>query len=218
MAGVNLLKQLRREEVSQEAVVSKFSLGGGALEDLSSYQKFKLLLLFLGFFVYYFGRDHFNTTYLPSKLVEPQAQLERINNEIAAAKRKLSENEEITKAANAYEQQIQELRRKIQTIENIKKSNRDKVLRMVDFIVSKMPEPVWISELKLEAKAGTDVDLQGFSMSYQTISTFFSRLEDAVFFRDWQLIESSLTKVKGPTGDDIDASKFQLRAQVAEVP
>lgn len=218
MAGVNLLKQLRREEGAEEAAVSRISLGGGALADLTSYQKLKLLLLVLGFFVYHFGRDHFNTTYLPSKLVEPQAQLDTLNEQIAAAQRKRVENEEIAKAADAYEQQIQELRRKIQIVETVKKSNRDKVVRMVDFIVSKMPEPVWISELKLEAKAGTPVDLQGFSTTYQTISTFFTRLEDAVFFNDWQLIESSRTKVKGPTGDDIDASKFQLKAQVSEVP
>jgi Tfp pilus assembly protein PilN len=100
----------------------------------------------------------------------------------------------------------------------VKKSNRDKVVRMVDFIITKMPEPIWISELRLEAKAGTAVDLKGFSTTYQTISTYFTRLEDAVFFTDWQLVETSLQKVKGPTGEDIDASKFDLKAQVTEVP
>jgi len=218
MAGVNLLKQLRKEEGREEATVAKVSFGSNALSDLSSYQKVKLLLLVAGFFVFYFGRDYFNTTYLPGKLVEPQAQIDSLTQQIAAANRKRKENEEIANAANAYEQQIQELKKKIQIVERIKKSNRDKVVRMVDFIVSKMPDPVWITDLKLEAKSGTQVDLRGYSITYQTISSYFTRLEDAVFFDNWQLIESSLAIVKGPLGQDLEASKFELKAQVTEVP
>lgn len=217
MAGVNLLKQLRKEEGREEIAVEKVSLGAGALDDLSSFQKVKLILIFAGFFVFYFGRDYFNTTYLPSKLVEPQAQIDDLSQKIEVANRKRKENEEISKAAEALQAQIVELQQKILVIERIRKSNRDKVVRMVDYIVSKMPEPIWISEIKLEANPGSAVELKGFSTNYQTISTYFSSLEDAVFFSNWELIETSLQKVKSTTGEDMDASKFELKAQVSEV-
>ncbi len=116
------------------------------------------------------------------------------------------------------DQRISEIRSKIALINRIKNSNRDKVVRMVDYIVNQMPEPIWISELRLEAKAGSEVQLRGYSITPQTISGFFTKLENGVFFSNWQLLDASREKLQRGDRKELEASRFELRAQVSEVP
>jgi Tfp pilus assembly protein PilN len=215
MAGVNLLKQVRNDTVVEQAAVSS---GGGALSELSSLEKMRLLL-FLGGFVAFFGiRNYMADTYFPSKLEEPQAEIARIGEQLAAVNAKKSQLSELEKELQDNETRITELKNKIAVINRIKNSNRDKVVRMVDYIVNQMPDPVWIADLKVDAKAGSEVELNGYSMNHQTISAFFSKLENGVFFSNWQLVDATREKIKVESTKEIDASRFQLKAQVSEVP
>jgi len=215
MAGVNLLKQVRSEQVVEQSAVSA---GGASLADISASDKIKLVLFAVGLGGFFLIRGYVSDTYLPAKLEAPQAQVAEISQQIAATNAKKSQLTELEKELQENETRITELRNKIAVINRIKNSNRDKVVRMVDYIVNQMPEPIWISELKVEAKAGSDVDLKGYSVNHQTISAFFSRLENGVFFAQWQLIDATREKVKRNDDKEFDASSFILKAQVSEVP
>jgi len=215
MAGVNLLKQIRKEEVSEQTAVST---GGGAFSEVSSSDKLKLVLFLAGFVGFFLIRGYVSDTYLPAKLEAPNAELSALEGRLSATNAKKAQLAELEKELQENDTRIAELRNKITVINRIQNSNRDKVVRMIDYIVNQMPEPIWISELKVEAKSGSEVDLKGFSMNHQTISGFFSKLENGVFFSKWQLIDSVRQKVKRADNKEFDASRFQLKAEVTEVP
>ena len=215
MAGVNLLKQVRSEEVVEQSAVSS---AGGAFSEISVGDKIRLLLFVGGFVVFYGVRGYITDSYLPSKLEEPNAEIARIAGELSAVNAKKAQLAELEKELQENENRITELKNKIAIVNRIKNSNRDKVVRMVDYIVNQMPEPIWISDMKVDAKAGSEVELNGFSMNHQTISAFFTKLENGVFFSQWQLVDATREKVKSGADKEFDASRFQLRAQVSEVP
>lgn len=214
MAGVNLLKQIRREEVVEQAAVSS---GGASLSDIGAADKIKLVLFAAGFAGFFLIGGYVKDTHLPRKLEEPQARVAEISAQIAATNAKKSQLTELEKELQENETRITELRNKIAVINRIKNSNRDKIVRMVDYIVNQMPEPIWISELKVEAKAGSNVELRGYSVNHQTISAFFTKLENGVFFAKWELIDATREKLKLNDNKEFDASRFELKAQVSEV-
>jgi Tfp pilus assembly protein PilN len=215
MAGVNLLKQLAEDQAAEEVAVSS---SGAAFADLSSYEKTKLVLILVGFFVFYFGRAYFNETYLPSKLHEPEAQIAQLDQEIASESAKREQLASLEREAQETEERSNEIRQRIAVITRIKNSNRDKVLRMVDYIINQLPDPVWVSEMQVLASVGSELNLRGFSTNYQNISSFFAKLEGGVFFNNWELVETSRQKTTGLDGREIDASIFQLKASIAEAP
>ncbi|MEO5667278.1 MAG: PilN domain-containing protein [Bdellovibrionota bacterium] len=215
MAGVNLLKQIRDEEVVEQTAVASV---GGALSEISSLDKIRLGLFGVGFLALFLIRGYVADTYLPAKLEAPNAEIAELAAKLTATNAKKAQLSELEKELKENETRITELKTKIGVINRIKNSNRDKVVRMTDYIVTQMPDPIWISELQVEAKSGSVVDFKGYSMNHQTISTFFSKLENGVFFSKWELVEATREKVKDAANHDFEASKFELKAQVSEVP
>jgi len=215
MAGVNLLKQIRTETaVEQTAVVS----GGGALSEIGLLDKIRLGLLVAGAVGFFAVRGYVADVYLPAKLEAPNAEIAALGAKLSAVNSKKSQLTDLEKELQENDTRINELKGKIAVINRIKNSNRDKIVRMIDYIVTQMPEPIWITEIKVEAKSGSEIALKGYSMNHQTISAFFSKLENGVFFSKWQLVEATREKVKRENTKEFDASRFELRAQTTEVP
>ncbi len=215
MAGVNLLKQIRTETTVEQTAIST---GGGALSEIGIADKIRLLLFVAGFVGFFGVRGYVSDTYLPAKLEAPNAEIAELGSKLAAVNAKKSQLTDLEKELQDNEARISELKGKIAVINRIKNSNRDKIVRMIDYIVTQMPEPIWITEVKVEAKAGSDVALKGYSMNHQTISAFFTKLENGVFFSQWQLVEATREKIKRDSNKEFDASRFELRAQTTEVP
>jgi Tfp pilus assembly protein PilN len=215
MAGVNLLKQIRTETVVEQTAVSS---GGGALSEIGIADKIRLGLFVAGLVGFFAVRGYVNDSYLPAKLEAPNAEIAELGSKLAAINSKKSQLTDLEKELQENDTRINELKGKIAVINRIKNSNRDKIVRMIDYIVTQMPEPIWITEVKVEAKPGSDVALKGYSMNHQTISAFFTKLENGVFFSKWQLMEATREKVKRDNAKEFDASRFELRAQTSEVP
>lgn len=218
MAGINLLKQLKSEDIPVEVETASAAASSFQLDDLKASEKIRLLLIVGGFFIYYFGTGWFTGTYLPGELVEPQQKLNSIQQQIAATQSKLNELSELEKFIEEHNREIQELKSRIRALEEIKEGQRDRAVRMVDYIVNQLPEPVWITNLQVGSNPGEQILLQGFSRNYQNISAFFSKLEKGVYFGGWELISTQREDYTIDESTKIRASQFELRASAVEVP
>lgn len=218
MAGINLLKQLKADDIPVEVDTASAASSSFNFDDLKSSEKIKLALIVGGFFAFHFGTEWFTGTYLPGELKTPQAELTSIQQKISATQGKLNELRELEKFIEEHNREIQELKARIRALEEIKQGQRDRAVRMVDFIVNQMPEPVWITSLQVGSNPGEQVVLQGFSRNYQNISTFFTKLETGVYFGGWELVSTQRADYDVDTETKIRASQFELRASAVEVP
>lgn len=218
MAGINLLRQLKSEDIPVEVETASAAVSSFQLDDLKTSEKIRLGLIVGGFFVFHFGTGWFTGTYLPGELVEPRKQLASIQQKIASTQSKLNELSELEKFIEEHNREIEELKTRIRALEEIKEGQRDRAVRMVDFIVNQMPEPVWITSLQLGSNPGEQITLQGFSRNYQNISSFFSKLETGVYFGGWELIGTQIADYSVDSETTIKASQFELRASAVEVP
>ncbi len=219
MSGINLLKQVDKRDADVETQDSGSS-GGGFGADLTVAEKIQLSLLLLGGVVFYFSTSYLTETYLPQRLAVPQAELAQVQNEMAQVKSKLKELDDLKKFIEQHNIDVEELKRRIRALIEIREGQRDRAVRMVDYIIGQMPDPIWIEDLQLEVKSGQPVTLKGYSRNYQTISTYFTQLEEGVYFKDWELINSEL-KAYTPSGEgakSVTASYFELKSTSSEVP
>jgi Tfp pilus assembly protein PilN len=229
MAGINLIEQLKQRENTQAAdaailengpsIFERLGLGGGTGggEGLGMMAKIQLLLMILGIAAVPMGRDWLQTSYLPPKLEAPQAELEKVRREIKAKEAQKARIAAIEAELNQFDQQVADIKAKIDKIRLIREGNRDRIVRMVDYIVTQMPEPVWISSLTLSSTPGGQVQLMGRSMNYQNISTFVNRLQSGAFFPTWELEDSTREMMKRADGASHAAMNFKLKAQVVNI-
>jgi Tfp pilus assembly protein PilN len=231
MAGINLIEQLRQRESTQAqdaammesgpSLFERLGIGGGSGgssgEGLGLMAKVQGLLMLVGIAAIPMGRDWLQTTYLPPKLEAPQAELDKVRADIKAKEAQKARIAAIEVELNQFDQQVADIKAKIEKIRMIREGNRDRIVRMVDYIVTQMPEPVWISTLDLAATPGASVALAGRSMNYQNISTFVGRLQTGAFFPTWELEESSREMMQRSGGASHAAMSFRLKAQVVDI-
>jgi len=227
VAGINLLKKLEQQQATdgsggdgglvEEKKIFGMSFGGGGGIELTKVQQIKLILLAVGFVSIFVGRSWLTGTYLPEKLVEPQAQLAQAQADVAQKEEEIKRIATIREELVQYEKQVGEIKAKIDAIRRVREGQRDRVLRMVDYIVQQMPEPVWISKIVLEPKPGSEISLDGKSMNYQNISTFLARLQKGVFFPTWKLEQTQREIMERANGQKHAAMTFSIKGEVANI-
>lgn len=199
MSGINLVKKLKDYKAggSNQVAPKKpgfkldFSFGnsgGESTPEVSSKDKVLFFLFLvgagLGYYATIYGKE-----YTDRITIQKQSEIAAFDAKIASEKSKLQTLKGLAQEADAYEKQMQDLQRKLAVIESLGK-NRNLAVRMVDFIVSEMPNNVWLNKMTLDTKIESKVEISGNAMSLQVVSEFMKRLEGAVFFPSWQLIET----------------------------
>lgn len=221
MAGINLIRKIRdRRSGAGNAAPKKpgidlsaigASLSGGASE-MSPADGIRILL-FVGAGALAYMSPDFVTNYTQPIEQEKRQQVAQVDQQIAAERRKMDALKGLAAEADAFEKQLQELKRKLAIIEGLGK-NRNLAVRMVDFIVSEMPGNAWLTRVTLDTRQDPKVELTGNATTMQVVSEFMKRLEGAVFFPRWQLIDTSKAEggatAKGPP----DAKGFSMNARV----
>ncbi|MBS1982783.1 MAG: PilN domain-containing protein [Bdellovibrionales bacterium] len=226
MAGVNLVKRLKERKTGVgPGAGSRGKLfgmdmptfSGGSSIEISSGDRIRILLMVAsigaGFFMRSFVRD-----FTSRKEAALRVEVNKLDQQIAEEKKKLDALKGLAQEADAYERQMAELQRKLAIIESLGK-NRNLAVRMVDFIVSEMPSNIWLAKMNLDTRTEQKVEVLGNATSLQLVSEFMRRLEGAVFFPRWQLVETSSRDAstasdpkanKGPS----DVRSFSLNAKV----
>jgi len=202
MAGVNLIKQIRKIQRGDKAVsnVGKLPDLRGQLDELvekvkSNFTEFdasdalRLGLFILGVIILV-GSRAFIADYHSKVETEMTQQRDQLDAQIIAEAQKLKALDEIIKESESLDKQIAELERKLNLIQTVI-LNRNAPVKMVDFVITEMPESVWLEKMELEPREGGKIDLSGFALSLQVVSDFITKLENAVYFPSWQLVEGS---------------------------
>lgn len=226
MAGINLIKRLKEQKSGAKMSSPSGGFGGfgggssslgSEASDVSSGDKLKIVLMLLLWAGAYYGR-----VYKDQRISELETakknEIAAVDQLVSAEKSKMTALKSLAQEAEAYERQMAELQRKLTVIESLGK-NKNLAVRMVDFIVSEMPANVWLQKMNLDTKLESKVDLQGNATSMQVVSEFMKRLEGAVFFPSWQLVETKKeeTALSGdPKKKEAipESRSFQLNAKV----
>ncbi len=246
--GINIITQLNRVKTfapgGTEAggtsgtsfTSTSFDAGGLKLE-LSTSEKTRLALSLLGVLSLYFG-PLIVESHERDLQAAKQREIAVVDQDIQTEKTKLSGLSGIRSQIADYESQMKVLQEKLSIVESVQK-NKNSLVRMVDFVTSQMPENVWFSKLNvsIEKGAGNDgskFEILGSALTLQVVSEFMKRLENAVFFPTWDLIEtenksnstvaeqpanefgSVSTKVK-TTDEPSEFKSFQMSARIVSL-
>jgi Tfp pilus assembly protein PilN len=119
-----------------------------------------------------------------------------INEKNATIARKQEQVEElrvIINQVNQYEQDIQSLQNRINTIKRLRDNQTGPVL-MMDELNRRLPDEIWFSQLRT---AGDLISVRGFGMSQTAIGDFMSSLESSPYFHNVSLKISRLVAQHG---------------------
>lgn len=228
MAGINLLKQLKNRP-KDEFVGSEPSVDLGAGDrfqgaelSTSEFQRedfIRLLLICIGVGLIYGGK-FLVRDYTGKITQEKQAVVARMDTEIAELNQKLTALKDLQGEQDAFDKRVQELQKKLDLVESVSR-NRNLAVRMVDFAVTEMPSPVWLSRIYLDLSNDGRIELSGRSTSMQLVSEYLKRLEGAVFFPAWQLIETQNEAVSADANSTggvtpRDTKRFGISAKVVK--
>lgn len=205
MAGINFADQLKestRGGAASSGTPGRFDTGGGGSFDFESHDKGRLLILVIGIAAI-FGAKYYARTHAENLTRERENEIAQYEVTINTEKQKLASLKDIAAEAETYNKRLEELQQKIGLVESVS-NNRNLLVRMVDFTVSEMPGSLWLSKVSVDTGADSKIDLTGYAMSLQLVGEFLKRLEGAVFFPSWNLVE---TESPGPSGVANDANR-----------
>ena len=200
MAGINLVKRLK-ERATGEASGGSGSRRNFAADvdrikegwaNLANADKIRAVLFVAALSSIYFARVWVGDYTLELETVKRQ-EIETVHQQVAAERQKLEQLKGLAQESEAVERQLADLRRRLTIIQSLGK-NRNLAVRMVDYIVGRMPERLWLRSLALETKVDSVVKLIGNASDMQTVSRFMKDLEGAVFFPSWALLEAQKTE------------------------
>ena len=82
-----------------------------------------------------------------------------------------------------YEQDVQNLENKVNTINDLKNGQVGPV-KLLDEMNRRLPEKVWLAQMN---SAGDLITIRGFGLSHTSVGDFMSSLESSPFFHDIRL-------------------------------
>lgn len=165
MIRINLLpvKHSKKEEAAQR-FVALFLIG------------FAILLVVSG--VLY--------TQHSSRLAELKATNQSIQTEITSLKKIIGEVE-------AYKQQKQVLKQKLDVIHTLK-ANKTGPVHMLDELATRIPDKLWLVAIE---EVGGKLSIEGNSINNEVIATFMSRLEESDYFTEVYLVSIQAEETDG---------------------
>lgn len=190
MAGINFADQLKestRAGATNAGSPGRFDSGGPSF-DFESHDKGRLLILVLGI-ASIFGAKYYARTHAENIARDKENEIAQYEVTIGTEKQKLASLKDIAAEAETYNKRLDELQQKIGLVESVS-NNRNLLVRMIDFTVSEMPGSLWLSKVNVDSGADSKIELTGYAMSLQLVGEFLKRLEGAVFFPSWNLVET----------------------------
>jgi type IV pilus assembly protein PilN len=112
---------------------------------------------------------------------------------VAAAEEELKRVEATVKEVERFRAEKEDIEKKLGVIARLEKSRTGPV-RMLDEIATRIPERLWLTELKL---SGGVLTLTGFGIDNEVIAAFLTGLEESPFISKVQLEQSELQESKG---------------------
>jgi type IV pilus assembly protein PilN len=112
---------------------------------------------------------------------------------VAAAEEELRKVEATVKEVERFRREKEDIEKKLAVIDRLEKSRTGPV-RLLDEIATRVPERLWLTELRL---AAGQITLKGFSIDNEVIAAFLTSLEESAFIAQVQLEESELQESKG---------------------
>ncbi|NCN27895.1 PilN domain-containing protein [bacterium] len=234
-SGVNLMDQLADDfqpsNSDSESVVrdfdnssddqgggGRFSVGSGL--DKREQARFALTLVLAA--AAYFGPQYYQST-LMEKLQMKQQELQAIQAKVSEEQQKKTVLASIREEMLEFDKRMDELKRKIAKVNNLN-DNRNLLVRGIDFLVTEMPQEIWLSKIDAKRGSGGSISVEGYAKDLQTVSRFMKKLESAVFFPTWLLEETSHedkgSEAGAATSKEIsiprDVKKFNIRAKLEE--
>ncbi len=142
----------------------------------------------------------------------------RLQGEVAKLEVQVKQTEALRNEIKSFEAQMAEVQKKLTLIESTGR-NRNLIVRMIDFLVNEMPNNVWLTRTGVDgAVTDSKITVEGYALSLQNVSEFVKKLEGAVFFPVWDVVETTAEKSQAnaatPNVQPIDAKKFQISAKV----
>ncbi len=234
MPGVNLVDQLKRDhdEQGQEQdglelpkrsffdapIFDRFRRSPETEDVDDGYVKKRLLLMVIAAGII-FGARHYVIDELKNKIVVLETESTELTKKIEAEKKRSAELAEIRNEMIDFDRQVAQLRERLAAIRSVGK-NRNLIVRMMDYLISEMPQRVWISDIELGRT--TKVKMKGTAVTLQIVSEYIKRLQGAIFFPEWTLKKAtgdSRRQAQKPVqGIEVpaDVKDFELEAKVVE--
>ena len=133
----------------------------------------------------------------------------RVEREIARVETEIASNKKIMEEIDRLKAEKELYRKQFQIIEKLKKDKKGPVI-MLDELATKIPEKIWLLELK---QKGNTLELVGAALDNKFVSKFMSDLESSPYFSKVDLItsERKLSK-KGKTKQKMN--QFKLTCSV----
>lgn len=229
-------------------MIRKFTEGGAALDER---ERLLLVLFLVGIGSIFGTRTYLSTFYFPGREEEIRNQIAAEDAKIAEINNKLKAFDAIKNDIASFDQNMAQVREKLNLIESVQKG-RNSIVRMIDFVVGEMPDGVWLANIKIDNSAGVQgaagampqpntgpmgsdgpslgsVAVRGSALTLQLVSEFMKRLEGAIFFPKWNLVEtrdetSSASPLPGFGGAGnaaqqrpIEAKSFEINAKVVSL-
>ncbi len=261
MGSINLVKSLKAKKSGATGgiaggsgsglmgMIRKFTESGAALDQR---EKLLLVLFLLGIGSIFGTQQYLSVFYFPSREEEVKTQIAQEEAKIADVAQKLKAFDSIKSDIATFETSMAQVREKLNIIESVQKG-RNSIVRMVDFVISEMPDGVWLTNIKIENQTGPsnigggapsltpppnatgdgpsigNVQVRGSALSLQLVSEFIKRLEGAIFFPKWILVETRDDASGGvpqglpgqtPAGQVLkpfDAKSFEINAKVVSL-
>jgi len=242
MGKINLIDQLRKRgsgagvdlggpkasvfAKGNDDVEFEESSEGGEGGGLDAYEKRKVAMLLFGIMLVLGGRQlvPLYTSGIEGEARQTEGEL---TTKIAAETKKSEDLKLVQEEMKQYDGRVADLRSKLAKVQQLE-ANRNLLVRMTDYIVKEMPPRLWFNDLDLDTRA--KVKISGYSSNYQIVSDFMKKLEGAVYFPKWQLIQTENqpenlsvipSSVKGDSSTVIetppDSKKFTLEAEAAKL-
>lgn len=243
MGKINLIDQLRNRGTGGAASAPKSSMfgflknkstsdkmsdlqfdEGASGSDLDAYEKRKVVMLLVGIALVLGGRQlvPMYTAEVENSVRNDIAELDaKISVEQAQAEQLKMVQEEM----NQYESRVGDLNAKLKKIRQLNEE-RNLLVRMTDYIIKEMPSRLWFETIELDTRSM--VKITGYSTNYQLVSDFMKKLEGAVYFPKWRLLQTESKSLPGtiqdsesPKTDEVsiplDSKQFVLEAETVSL-
>lgn len=235
MSKINLIKQLRaraKAEGFANAVIGadkdaevQFEEESGSGRTLDPHEKRKVLMLFVGVLLVLGGRQLL-PLYTSGFENEARKIAADLDQKLAIEKQKSAALELIKQEMEQYELRVTDLRAKLSKVQQLE-ADRNLLVRMSDYIVKEMPQRLWFEKLEIDTR--TKVVISGFSSNYQVVSDFMKKLEGAVYFPHWKLLQtrsedqrqgggaSAAAPASSVIAVPADSKRFELEAETVKL-
>lgn len=236
MSKVNLIDQLRKRgsgggsvsasprSYQRDPDVEFEDSGSGDSSSLDAYEKRRVVMLLLGIMLVLGGRK-----LVPLYTEEPETLARQegaqISQQIAAEQQKSQGMKTIQDEMRQYDSRVADLKAKLLKVQQLDE-NRNLLVRMTDYIVKEMPQRLWFDRLDLDTRSR--VQVSGYSSNYQIVSDFIKKLDGAIYFPQWRLLQtenrgsSESATTSNSTNSNViqvppESKRFELEAEVARI-